>query len=79
MTAFLMTTMSYSIHPENESPVFGKGATTVSIDDEAAGAFIVIKQDIPHESGGIALEIDELELVLVAARKLLSGMPKEDA
>ncbi len=44
MTRYITTTITVSIHPEGENPIYGDRATHVSVDDEAGGGFLVIKQ-----------------------------------
>ena len=40
--------ISYAIHDDGDSRVFGESVTTVSVEDEAAGEFIEIKQCIEN-------------------------------
>ena len=64
---------AYSVYEEGDSPVFGNTATHVRLEDEAAGQFIVLEQT--HEDikpGQLTFDLDELEAVLVAARKLMA-------
>ena len=55
--------ISYAIHDEGDSRVFGESVTTVSVDDEAAGEFIEIKQCIEN-TGSVRLSYEELMLVV---------------
>jgi hypothetical protein len=70
------TVMCYSVHTDDDSPVFGETATHVRLDDEAAGPYIVISQANNPEPkmGEISLVLDELEQVLICARKLMAGV-----
>ena len=55
--------ISYAIHDEGDSRVFGESVTTVSVEDEAAGEFIEIKQCIEN-TGSVRLSYEELMLVV---------------
>ena len=73
-----VTTLKVSVHQAGESPVFGEQATHISIDDEAAGAFIVLEQ-FHHEvgKGMLRFDLEELELVTAEARKLIQAQKGE--
>ena len=78
MTARKITPIGMSVHMPDESPIFGEDATHVMVDDEAAGPFIVLRQFKDHSSiGEVRMDLEELELVLRAARRLLRAQPKE--
>lgn len=69
----MRTITAISIHHEGDSPIFGKSVTTVRLEDEAGGAFIVLDQN--HEDGGAKVfieDMDELLQVVEAARELLN-------
>lgn len=71
--------ITYSIYRGNDNPVFGESVTLVSVDDEAGGAFIILRQladDI--QPGQVRLDIDELELIYKTAKKMLKNYPDED-
>ena len=55
--------ISYAIHDEGDSRVFGESVTVVSVEDEAAGEFIEIKQCIENTSS-VRLSYEELMLVV---------------
>lgn len=65
-----ITPLCLSVHHDDESPILGKYSTHVSIEDEAAGPFIVLRQP-RAESGEVRLEPDELDVVIEAAQQLL--------
>ena len=71
MRNLTMTTLSISVHPKDESPVFGEQSMIVSIEDEGAGPYISILQ--VQEGVKISMDIEQLEAVVVAARQLLSA------
>jgi hypothetical protein len=69
---YTTTTMSIAIHPETENPVFGEYVTTVALDDEAGGAFLLIKQVDPVTGtiNRIRVDFDEFDVVADAVRIL---------
>jgi len=78
MTRYITTTITVSIHPEGENPIYGDRATHVSVEDEAGGGFLVIKQHgDSHEPGTVRLDPEELDAVAAAAKELISKYPKE--
>lgn len=46
------TPTRYAIHYEDESPIFGESTIHVSIDDEAAGPYLVIESTNPDGTDG---------------------------
>jgi hypothetical protein len=71
------TIIAIAVHPDADNPVFGERSTHVSIDDDGAGPFIKLQQF--HERtkpGELTLDLDELEEVIQAARRLIRGCPK---
>ena len=61
--------ISYAIHDEGDSRVFGESVTIVSVNDEAVGEFIEIKQCIEN-IGEVRLSFKELMLVVEIANLL---------
>jgi hypothetical protein len=61
--------IAYAIHDEGDSRVFGESVTIVSVNDEAAGEFIEIKQCIEN-IGEVRLSYEELMLVVEIANLL---------
>jgi hypothetical protein len=60
----------------DENPLFGETATHVLLDDDSAGAYIVLKQVNEYsKEGEVRLNMDELELVVKAARELIENYP----
>jgi len=73
-TRYTLTTVKISVHPKDENPFFSEQATYVSLDDEAAGAFLVLSQYPDDVAPGIAkmkINIDEFPLIVEAVNKLL--------
>jgi len=65
-----------SIHPENANPVYGEGVTHLCIQDEAAGPFITLSQVGEDKSECVRVDIEELELIVAEAKKLIGQFPK---
>ena len=61
--------ISYAIHDDGDSRVFGESVTVVSVDDEAAGEFIMIKQ-CKENTGSVRLSYEELMMVVEIANLL---------
>lgn len=74
-TRYAQTTTTISIHLVGDSPVFGESVTTVSLDDEGGGPFIVLHR--PDGAQQIRLDLKELELIMDAARMLMEGVENE--
>jgi hypothetical protein len=64
----MRTIIEVAVHYKQINPIFGEGVTHVRIDDEAAGGFIVLKQDDKE----LRFDLEELEEVIIAARELLA-------
>lgn len=61
-----------TVAPEKE-PLFSELATTITIDDEAAGEFVVVEQNHSAASGKIAINPEEWP----ALREAIDRMIKE--
>ena len=73
------TILSVAIHPEGVNPVFGESATHISVQDDGGGPFIRLFQcNDETENGTAQFDLEELELVLEAAKELIAQFPKED-
>ena len=59
---------------DDRNPIFGEGVTTITIDDEAAGGYIVLTQD----DQTIKVDPDELQLITKTAMKLLAAYKKHE-
>ena len=74
------TILQVAIHQEESNPNFGEGNTYVSIDDEAAGPFLVIEQhDDNGEPGKLRFDYEEFLAVAEAAKMLMHQMYIEQA
>jgi hypothetical protein len=61
-----LTTLTISIHKEDECPINGLQVTKVSADNYGAGFFFTISQD----EGSIQLDAEELDYVIRAVNIL---------
>jgi hypothetical protein len=70
---YKITPLTVSIHRDGDNAVFGDSAIHVSVDDEAAGGFIVIKS-IAYATGlnALRVDIDELPIIQKVAEKLIA-------
>lgn len=74
----MVTPVAASIHREGDSPIFGETVTTVCIDDDAGGPFVVLKQvRDDSKEGRVVLYPDEIDVVMDAAKRLLAAQPRE--
>ena len=73
MTQYLTTPISVAVHLKAHSPIFGDQVTTVTVDDEAGGPFLVIKQSTDSGMAELRMDMEELEAVVVAARSLIAA------
>jgi len=75
---YLVTTpIEVSIHRVGENPIFGHSVTKIRIQDEAGGPFIVLTQCFEDSEGKLSFDLDELEQVLIQARKLIAAYPSD--
>ena len=72
----LITPIKVSVHRKDDSPIFGESVIHVSVDDEAAGPFVVMESNDGH-ADGLRIDLDELEAAVVAARQLIAGLPNQ--
>ena len=67
------TVVAIAVHRDNESPIYGESVTTVRLDDEGSGPFLLLSQTPPCGTMTLRLDLDELRLVLQAAETLCRG------
>ena len=73
------TILKISVHPYGHNPVFIECATHVSIDDLAAGPFLVFKQCRDDTGNGkVIIDFDEFDAIIDAVKLLKSGMDEKD-
>lgn len=64
--------IKYHLFNENDNMIYGDSVTEVSIDDEAAGPFIVIQQNDQQ----IRLDPDEIPVLFEVINKMLKECDK---
>jgi hypothetical protein len=74
MSKYITSVISTVVHMDDRNPIFGEGIVTITIDDEAAGGYIVLTQD----EQTIKVDPDELQLIAKTARKLLAQYKKHE-
>ncbi len=77
MTTLKSTTLSIAVHRPDKNPVFGEGTTHVSLQDDAAGPFIELRQfDEGLEAGHVKFDLEELIEITKVAKRLIEGWPE---
>ena len=72
MRNYKTTILKVAIHHESENPVFGEANIFVSIEDEAAGPFIIVEQNDSYSTDkNLRLEYEELLAITDAAKMLM--------
>ena len=74
MSKYITSIISTVVHMDDRNPIFGEGVTTITIDDEAAGGYIVLTQD----DQTIKLDLEELQLITKTAMKMLTQYKKHE-
>ena len=71
---FHLATTEMSVHREGESPLFDETAVKIRMDDDGGGAFFVIEHlaNGLSDQGQVRVQLEELELIVKAARKMLA-------
>jgi len=71
MTKSVTTILTIAVHSPNSNPIYGAGTLHVSLDDEAGGVYITIKE-LSDNQGVVRIDPDEVPLVFETAMKLLA-------
>lgn len=72
---YKITPIIYSVHRKGDNPVFGESSIHVSLEDDGAGEFIVIRQSTDDaEKGVIRLDFEEIPLISEAVELLKKGL-----
>jgi len=71
----LITPLKVSVHRNCDNPFSSERAIQVTVEDEGGGPFIVLESNEGNEDG-LRIDMDQLEAVTAAARKLISGVEK---
>ena len=73
------TILTISVHPEGHNPVFSETATRVSIDDLAAGPFLVIEQSRDDtDNGKIVVDFEQFDTIVEAVQQLKDSINEKD-
>jgi hypothetical protein len=74
-----MTITEVAVHPEDESPVFGRLRTLIRLDDEGGGAFVkLIQEDDFGKLNEVRFDFKELEAIIEAVKLLEMGVIEDD-
>jgi hypothetical protein len=74
MSKYTTSIISTVVHLDDRNPIFGDDIITITIDDEAAGGFIVLTQN----EQTIKIDPDELQLITKTAMKMLANYKKHE-
>jgi len=69
----ITTPIKYAIHGAGVNPIFGDGVIHVEVDDIGGGPFIVLTAADDRSDGGIAINLDELELAAKLGRQMVKA------
>lgn len=78
MTKYVTRAMSILVAPENE-PIFSELATTVAIDDEAGGEFVVVSQTRDVGLMSVTINPEEWPVLRKAIDRMIGECRKADA
>lgn len=71
--------IKHAVFYKGSNPIFGEGTTHISIDDEAAGGYIVLEQFPDEGEQKIKLDIAELEKIVEIAKTMLAEYEKHES
>jgi len=74
MSKYITSIISTVVHMDDRNPIFGDDITTITIDDDAAGGYIVLSQN----EQTIKIDPDELQLIAKTAMKMLANYKKHE-
>jgi hypothetical protein len=74
MSKYITSVVSTVVHLDDRNPIFGDDITTITIDDDAAGGYIVLTQN----EQSIKIDPDELQLIAKTAMKMLAKYKKNE-
>jgi hypothetical protein len=74
MSKYITSVISTVVHLDDRNPIFGDDITTITIDDDACGGYIVLTQN----EQTIRVDLDELQLIAKTAMKLLAQYKKHE-
>lgn len=73
-SGYAMTISEIVVHRVNSNYSYGDGSITVRLEDEGVGSFITLTQ-AESVSSGVRIDLEELDLVVKAARRLMNQNP----
>ena len=74
-----MTITEIAVHPEDESPVFGRLTTKIRIDDEGGGAFVkLVQEDDAGKLNEVRFDFNELGAIIESIKLLEAGVSDDD-
>lgn len=77
MSIYITTPISCSVHRKAENPVFGEGVVTVSIYDEAGGAFVKLRaNDYDQADGEMSMDYEQLAVIAQVAKEMIAQHDK---
>jgi len=68
---YRVTPVAVAIHPADKNFAYAEDSLELRLTDESGGAFFLLSQEGREP---IRLELEELELLVVEARRLFSGL-----
>ncbi len=74
MSKYITSVICTVVHMDDRNPIFGDDITTITIDDDAAGGYIVLSQN----EQTIKIDPDELQLITKTAMKMLANYKKHE-
>ena len=60
-----------NLYKEGDNPVFGDSVTTVTINDDAGGPYLILAQSRDHSSGELHLDFEEVEPLFELLKKMI--------
>jgi hypothetical protein len=74
MSKYITSIISTVVHLDDRNPIFGDDITTITIDDDACGGYIVLTQN----EQTIRVDPEELLLIAKTAIKMLAKYKKHE-
>lgn len=66
-----------NLYREGDNPIFGESVITVTIDDEAAGPYFVLKQSTDEFNGELRLDFSEVKPLYKLMKKMMESSEYE--
>jgi len=65
------TVVAIAVHRDTESPIYGEGTTTIRLEDEGSGPFLLLSQGTDDGTQTLRLDPAEILIVLEDAERLI--------